>query len=81
MPNTFEILAGFLERFGDEVEGHEAPLPSSEIESKLRDLAGGNLPAAEQSQLFKLLSENPQWISHLAKEVRALRSPPAKEKG
>jgi hypothetical protein len=81
MPNTFEILAGFLERFGEEVEGREAPLLPSEIEGKMRELAGGNLPAAEQAQLFKLLNENPQWISNLAKQVKALRSPPAQPKG
>ena len=81
MPNSFEILAGFLERFGEEVEGREAPLPPSEIERKLRELVRGNLSEAEQSQLFRVLNENPQWISHLANEVKALRSPPAEPKG
>jgi hypothetical protein len=76
MPNSFEILAGFLERFGEEVEGREVPLPPSEIEAKLRELARGNLLEAERSELFNLLSQNPQWIPHLAREVKALRRLP-----
>jgi hypothetical protein len=80
MPNAFEILAGFLERFGDEVEGREAPLPPAEVGDKLRALARGSLPEAEQSQLFSLLNQNPQWVSYLAEQVKAQRNPPIQPK-
>jgi len=73
MPNTFQILAGFLERFGDEVEGRELPEPPAEIRAKLHAFARGNLPKADQSELMNLLSQNPGWISRLAQEVKALR--------
>ena len=81
MSSAFQILAGFLERFGDEVEGRESPLPPGEVQAKLRALARGNLPDAEQSQLISLLSQNPQWVTLLAEEVKALRSPPIEPKG
>ncbi len=73
MRNTFEILAGFLDRFGDEVEGRELQAPSPELEGKLRSFARGALPAAEQPEVMGVLSRNPQWIALLADEVKALR--------
>lgn len=76
MPNSFEILAGFLERFGDEVEGRELQEPPPEIQTKLRDLARGHLPESERAELFALLSQNPGWIARLASEVKNLRAGP-----
>ena len=73
MANEFEILAGFLARFGDEVEGRELQDPPKDVQAKLRELAQGNLPESERSQLFNLLKENPAWIGRLADEVKALR--------
>jgi hypothetical protein len=52
MPNNFEILAGFLDRFGDEVEGRESPEPPPEIQNRLRDLAQGRLAPAESAELM-----------------------------
>jgi hypothetical protein len=74
MANEFEILAGFLARFSDEVEGRALQDIPKDIQGKLRALAQGNLAEAERSQLFNLLKENPAWIGRLADEVKALRA-------
>ncbi len=76
LPDTFQILAGFLERFGDEVEGRELRDMPPEVGVKLRDFARGNLAEADRAELFKLLNENPAWLGRLAEEVKTLRSPP-----
>ncbi len=75
MPNTFEILSGFLKRFGDEVEGREISGPTPETAAKLQRFARGQLSAAEQTELIRQLNEQPDWIAKLATEVKALRSP------
>jgi hypothetical protein len=73
MENTFEILAGFLGRYGVEVEGREAsPLPT-EMESKLRDFARGALTDEEQLDLIRRLNDRPDWVAYLAGEIKALR--------
>jgi len=77
MTNTFQILATFLDRFEDEVEGRELQEPAEEVQAKLRDFAQGKLRGAEQSELLGLLNRNPQWIGRLAQEVKALRQSPA----
>ncbi len=76
MSNTFEILAGFLERFGDEVEGRELQEPPEVVRTKLRAFARGELPKAEHGELLSLLSQNPGWIPQLATDVKALRTDP-----
>ena len=76
MAETFEILAGFLERFGAEVEGREAQQPSEEEKAQLRKLARGSLPQADQTELYTLLNQHPQWVAWLAQEVKALRGWP-----
>ena len=74
MKNNFEILAKFLEKFGDEVEGREFAELTPEVNTKLQQFARGTLPAAEQGELIERLSQNPQWISRLASEVKAMRA-------
>jgi hypothetical protein len=74
MANEFEILAGFLAKFGDEVEGRESQDLPKNVQAQLRELARGSLPEAERSQVMALLSENPTWIGRLADEVKALRA-------
>jgi hypothetical protein len=76
MPSPFEILAGFLEKFGDEVEGRESEQLPADVQGKLKELARGSLSESERSQLFTLLNQHPQWISSLAAEVKALRGTP-----
>jgi hypothetical protein len=73
MANEFEILAGFLAKFSDEVEGRELQDLPKDVQVKLRALAQGSLPEDERSQLFSLLKENPAWIGRLAEEIKALR--------
>ena len=74
MTNDFKILACFLERFGDEVEGRGLPEAPPEIQNQLRDLALGRLPQTQCDELLALLSRNPAWIGRLADEVKALRA-------
>ena len=78
MSNTFQILSGFLERFGDEVEGRELAEPSTEVQTKIREFARGKLRGAEQGEMIKLLNENPVWIGRLAEEIKGLREGPTK---
>jgi hypothetical protein len=73
MKNKFEILARFLEKFGDEVEGREFAELTPEVRTKLQQFAAGRLPAAEQAELVNRLSQNPAWVSRLAEDVKSLR--------
>ena len=75
MSNTFEILAGFLTRYGDEVEGRESADLPPEVSAQLRCFARGQLPAAEQAKLIQQLNEHPDWVVALAAEAKALRRP------
>jgi hypothetical protein len=75
MSNTFEILAGFLERFGEEVEGRALSEPGAEVVDQLKLLACGNLPKEKRPSLFELLNQNPEWLALLARELKALRAP------
>jgi hypothetical protein len=75
MPNTFEILSGFLRRYGDEVEGRELSGPTPEIGAKLQLFARGQLPASEQAELIGQLNERPDLIAKLASDIKALRPP------
>ena len=55
MPNNFEILAGFLARYGDEVEGREsAPLPA-DVADQLRRFARGQLAGPAQGEIIQQL--------------------------
>lgn len=74
MPNNFEILAGFLARHDDEVEGHETvPLPAG-VADQLRRFAQGQLTGPAQSEIIQQLGQHPDWVAFLATEVKALRN-------
>ena len=73
MKNQFEILAKFLEKYGDEVEGREFAELTPEVRTKLQQFAAGKLAAGEQDELINRLSQNPEWIARLAAEVKSLR--------
>ena len=62
MSNTFEILARFLDRYGEEVEGRTLEEMPPEVKAKLRAFAQGSFSAAERGQLAQLLKDNPRWI-------------------
>jgi len=74
MANEFEILANFLAKFSDEVEGRELQDLPRDVQAKLRELAQGNLAESERSRVFDLLKDNPAWIGRLAEEVKAMRT-------
>lgn len=76
MPNTFEILSGFLSRMDGEVEGREMSALPPEFAAKLRNFACGKLSASEQAELIRELNAHPDWIAMLAAEVKALRPSP-----
>jgi len=76
MPNTFEILTGFLDRYEADVEGRELREPPDEIRVQLRALARGDLARTEQDDLMAILGQHPDWIARLADEVKALRGAP-----
>lgn len=69
--DPFNILAGFLDHFGREVEGRELSEPTQEAKAKLEQLARGTLPDAEQAEVWDLLNQNPEWVHWLAQEVKA----------
>ena len=73
--NVFKLLAEFLERAEPEVAGRGRPDPPEAIQIQLRNLARGELPAADQAGLISRLAENPQWMPFLAEAVKALRPP------
>ncbi|MCI0747653.1 MAG: hypothetical protein L0Y58_19790 [Verrucomicrobia subdivision 3 bacterium] len=74
MPNPFEILAGFLDRYSDDVEGRSLEEPSSELKLKLQQLARGSLSEAQRDEVILILKRNPQWVSILASEAKAMRA-------
>jgi hypothetical protein len=73
MSDTFQILSGFLDRFGAEVEGRILQEPPDEVKSRLEQFARGSLPVEEQTGVFEMLNRNPQWVAWLASEVKSLR--------
>jgi hypothetical protein len=73
MSNSFEILSKFLERFGDDVEGRSLEEPSPDVKLKLKRFASGTISEIERNELIALLQANPQWVSLLAQEAKALR--------
>jgi len=73
MNDTFQIISGFLDRFGAEVEGRILQEPPDEVKASLERFARGNLPTEEQPGVFEILNRNPQWVAWLASEVKSLR--------
>ena len=75
MPNTFEILSGFLAHYDDEVVGRESSMPPAEISADIRSFARGQLSTSKQEELVRQLTDHPDWIAALAAEVKTLRNP------
>ena len=73
MSDPFSILARFLDRFDDDVEGRSVEEPPDDVRQKLVRFAGGTLPEAERAGLIELLQSHPQWVPLLAREVKARR--------
>jgi hypothetical protein len=73
MNNTFQILAGFLDKYSDDVVGHAREEVPTDLRPRLRDFAHGVLDDTERARLCKSLKENPQWIPALAEAARTPR--------
>jgi hypothetical protein len=76
MSNPFEILTGFLDRYGDDVQGRELEEMPPELKAKLSAFARGGLAPAERGEIARQLKDNPSWVGFLAEEVRAVRPGP-----
>jgi len=74
MPNTFEILSGFLARYDDEVVGRESSILPDEVRASIRSFALGKLSTSEHANLLRQLDAHPDWVAALAAEVKMLRS-------
>ena len=73
MNDTLQILAGFLDKYSDDVVGHAREELSPDLRARLRDFAHGTLDETERARLCQALKENPQWIPTLATEARTPR--------
>jgi hypothetical protein len=73
MNDTLQILAGFLDKYSDDVIGHAREELPADLRVRLRDFAHGDLDDTERARLCKSLKENPQWITALAMEARTRR--------
>ena len=74
MTERLHILLKFLDRFDDEVQGRALSELSEEARTRLQRFARGTLPEDEQTEMFVLLDQHPEWTAWLAKEVKCLRS-------
>jgi hypothetical protein len=75
--NDFQILFELLEGPAREVSGRIAAALPADLREKLARFASGKCSEEERDLVKKLLREQPDLVSVLATEVRALR--PAKE--
>jgi hypothetical protein len=73
MNHPFQILAGFLDRYADEVEGRSMEELTPEIKAQLQQFASGALADSERRRVIGLLKDNPQWLALLAAEVKVHR--------
>jgi len=74
MNHSFQILARFLDKYSEEVEGRSLEAPGTEVKAQLQQFAAGALAEPERSRVVGLLKENPHWVPLLADEVKARRT-------
>ena len=70
MNDELKILAGFLAKYSEDVVGHSAEEPPTEIVNRIRSFASGSLDEAARIKLSEELKQNPHWIGHLAEAAR-----------
>jgi hypothetical protein len=70
MNEQLQILAGFLEKYSEDVVGHSAEEPPPQIAEQIRAFANGKLDEAARVKLSEELKENPHWIRNLAEAAR-----------
>lgn len=72
MNDELKILAGFLAKYSEDVEGRSVEEPPTEIVTRIRSFADGSLDEADRVKLSEELKQNPHWIGHLAEAARRL---------
>lgn len=77
MNDDFQILFELLEDPAQEVTGRIAATLPADLGEKVARFAAGKCSEEEREEMKKLLREQPDLVSVLANEVRALR--PSKE--
>ncbi len=74
MNEQLKILAGFLEKYSEDVVGHSAEEPPTEIAKRIRAFADGKLDESARVKLSEELKQNPHWIRNLAEAARPQKS-------
>jgi hypothetical protein len=74
--DDFKILLEFLEGDVQEVAGRSMAVIPADLKEKIARFAGGKSTEEERDEMKKLLQEQPQLISTLVLEAKALRQPP-----
>lgn len=75
MNDDFQILFELLEGPAQEVTGRIAAALPVDLRERIIRFAAGKCSEEERDQVKKLLREQPDLVSVLAAEVRALRPP------
>lgn len=70
MNDELKILAGFLAKYSEDVEGRSAEEPPTEIVTRIQAFAAGKLAEQDRVALSEKLKENPHWVPHLAQAAR-----------
>ena len=75
MNDDFKILLEFLDRDVQEVAGRSAATIPADLKEKIARFASGASTEEERVEMKKLLQEQPNLISTLVAETKALRQP------
>jgi hypothetical protein len=74
--DDFKILLEFFDGDAQEVAGRAAATIPAELREKIARFANGECTEEERVEMKKMLQEQPQLISALVTETRALRQSP-----
>jgi len=73
--DDFKILLEFFDGDVQEVAGRSAAAIPTEMREKIAKFASGKCTEEERVEMKKMLQEQPQLISALVTETKALRQP------
>ena len=76
MNDDFKILLEFFDGDAQEVAGRAAATIPAELRERIAEFASGKCTEEERVEMKKLLQEQPNLISALVTETRALRQSP-----
>ena len=74
--DDFKILLEFFAGDGREVAGRTAAAIPTELRERIARFANGKCTEEERAEMKKLLQEQPELISALVSETKAIRQPP-----